>query len=317
MRKISERTLVLALIVLIAVAALATEPKSPNYPNNVGEASGEQVIKVTDSRSSITRDRQTCPAEALFGQESYPPPNPRFSTSQFNVGGFSYIAYDNFANASGVTSIRWWGIQAYDPTRTWLPCTFDPADFEIKFYVDGGELPGGLAATYLVTVSATPTGVFFSQDGSDFELMEWETALTPPPAVGDEMMWVSIQGSASGPTPCWFRWVWSPDGDQIAYYENEGVEGNTLSTDFAFCLMGEAGYVCGDADGNEIVNISDAVYLISYIFGGGPGPDPLQSGDCDCNDIVNISDAVYLIAYIFGGGPEPCECGPPPRSLRH
>jgi uncharacterized Ntn-hydrolase superfamily protein len=65
-------------------------------------------------------------------------------------------------------------------------------------------------------------------------------------------------------------------------------------------------YICGDADGNSIVNISDAVYLISYIFGGGPAPDPLISGDVDCNDIANISDAVYLIAYIFGGGAVPC-----------
>jgi hypothetical protein len=32
----------------------------------------------------------------------------------------------------------------------------------------------------------------------------------------------------------------------------------------------------------------------------------LISGDADCNGIVNISDAVYLISYIFGGGPEPC-----------
>jgi hypothetical protein len=65
-------------------------------------------------------------------------------------------------------------------------------------------------------------------------------------------------------------------------------------------------YVCGDADANEIVNISDAVYLIAYIFGGGPEPEPLLAGDVDCNEIVNISDAVYLITYIFGGGPEPC-----------
>lgn len=69
----------------------------------------------------------------------------------------------------------------------------------------------------------------------------------------------------------------------------------------------EPPYICGDADGNEIVNISDAVYLIAYIFGGGPAPDPLIAGDADCNGIVNISDAVYLIAYIFGGGPAPCE----------
>lgn len=63
--------------------------------------------------------------------------------------------------------------------------------------------------------------------------------------------------------------------------------------------------MCGDADGNGIYNISDAVYLISYIFGGGPAPDPMCLGDADGNGIVNISDAVYLIAYIFGGGPEP------------
>jgi hypothetical protein len=65
-------------------------------------------------------------------------------------------------------------------------------------------------------------------------------------------------------------------------------------------------WVCGDADSNDIVNVSDAVYLIGYIFGGGPAPDPLLSGDADCNLIVNVSDAVFLIGYIFGGGPAPC-----------
>jgi hypothetical protein len=63
----------------------------------------------------------------------------------------------------------------------------------------------------------------------------------------------------------------------------------------------------GDVNGDFIVNISDAVFLISYIFGGGPAPDPLEFGDVDCNGIVNISDAVYLINYIFGGGPAPCD----------
>jgi hypothetical protein len=69
-------------------------------------------------------------------------------------------------------------------------------------------------------------------------------------------------------------------------------------------------YICGDADGSGVVNISDAVYLIAYIFGGGLPPIPSLSGDVDCNGIVNISDAVYLIAYIFGGGPEPCAACP-------
>lgn len=68
-------------------------------------------------------------------------------------------------------------------------------------------------------------------------------------------------------------------------------------------------YLCGDANGDGTVNITDAVYLINYIFGGGPAPEPLVAGDVNCDETVNITDAVYLITYIFGGGPEPCaEC---------
>jgi hypothetical protein len=67
-------------------------------------------------------------------------------------------------------------------------------------------------------------------------------------------------------------------------------------------------YICGDASGDGTVNISDAVYLIAYIFSGGNPPDPLLSGDANGNGTVNISDAVYLIAYIFSGGTPP-NCG--------
>jgi hypothetical protein len=66
-------------------------------------------------------------------------------------------------------------------------------------------------------------------------------------------------------------------------------------------------FIAGDVNSDEIVNISDAVALIDYIFGGGAAPDPLLCGDCNCDEIVNISDATYLIGYIFGGGPAPCE----------
>ncbi len=69
-------------------------------------------------------------------------------------------------------------------------------------------------------------------------------------------------------------------------------------------------YICGDADGSGGVSISDAVFLIGHIFGGGPAPDPLVSGDVNCSGGVTISDAVYLISYIFSGGPAPCASCP-------
>lgn len=65
-------------------------------------------------------------------------------------------------------------------------------------------------------------------------------------------------------------------------------------------------FICGDADGSSSVTISDAVFLINYIFGGGPAPVPLLAGDADCSGAVTISDAVVLINYIFSGGPAPC-----------
>jgi hypothetical protein len=65
-------------------------------------------------------------------------------------------------------------------------------------------------------------------------------------------------------------------------------------------------YVCGDANDDASVDISDAVYLIAYIFSGGSAPSPLLAGDANCDSTVDISDAVYLIAYIFSGGAAPC-----------
>jgi hypothetical protein len=67
----------------------------------------------------------------------------------------------------------------------------------------------------------------------------------------------------------------------------------------------------GDADNNGVIAISDAVYLINYIFvpeAPAPIPYAVCSGDYDCNGIVNISDAIGYIIYIFAGGPPPCTC---------
>ncbi len=69
-------------------------------------------------------------------------------------------------------------------------------------------------------------------------------------------------------------------------------------------------YVCGDANGNGAISISDVVYLLNYIFSGGPAPNPVIAGDANCSGLVTISDAVYLINYIFSGGAAPCASCP-------
>ena len=61
----------------------------------------------------------------------------------------------------------------------------------------------------------------------------------------------------------------------------------------------------GDCDCSGIVTISDAVFMINYIFSGGIPPYDLNAADPNADCINSISDAVYLINYIFAGGPAP------------
>jgi hypothetical protein len=83
-------------------------------------------------------------------------------------------------------------------------------------------------------------------------------------------------------------------------------EWNALANGWNLALqimdIDDIGYVCGDANDNKAVNISDAVYLISYVFAGGYAPKDICLGDASGDGVVNISDAVALITYIFQGG---------------
>jgi hypothetical protein len=64
-------------------------------------------------------------------------------------------------------------------------------------------------------------------------------------------------------------------------------------------------YIGGDANGDGIVNSADVVYLINYLFKGGPPPQPWEAGDINDDEVINSADVVYLINYLFKGGPPP------------
>jgi hypothetical protein len=80
-----------------------------------------------------------------------------------------------------------------------------------------------------------------------------------------------------------------------------GLAGEVVVLLAARCVPGNAnGY------GDPAVDIDDMVYLINYVFGGGPAPIPLLCcGNANGSGDVDIDDIVYLINYIFGGGPAP------------
>lgn len=64
-------------------------------------------------------------------------------------------------------------------------------------------------------------------------------------------------------------------------------------------------FIPGDANGDGRINSADIVYLLNYLFAGGPPPESLIAGDANCDGVVNSADVVYLINYLFAGGPPP------------
>jgi hypothetical protein len=62
----------------------------------------------------------------------------------------------------------------------------------------------------------------------------------------------------------------------------------------------------GDANNDGSISISDIVYLINYLFKGGPPPYYYNTGNANCDGKVSVSDVVYLINYLFKSGPPPC-----------
>lgn len=61
----------------------------------------------------------------------------------------------------------------------------------------------------------------------------------------------------------------------------------------------------GDANGDLMINILDVNRLISFLYFGGPMPEPYAAGDCDGNVVVNILDISYLINYLYYEGAPP------------
>ena len=59
-------------------------------------------------------------------------------------------------------------------------------------------------------------------------------------------------------------------------------------------------YLCGDVnnDGGQIIDVSDLVYLVEYMFNEGPPPPVMEAGDCDGSGEINIADLAYLVSCV-------------------
>ena len=72
--------------------------------------------------------------------------------------------------------------------------------------------------------------------------------------------------------------------------------------------LSRGAFVRGDADSNGVVNISDAVVILGYLFLGEDPVECLDAGDANDSGTLNVADAAYSLNFLFRGGMIP----PPP-----
>jgi hypothetical protein len=60
-------------------------------------------------------------------------------------------------------------------------------------------------------------------------------------------------------------------------------------------------YRRGDANGNGSIDISDAVYVLNFLFNGGPAPDCVPIANANGSGGLDISDGIAILSYLFGG----------------
>jgi hypothetical protein len=64
-------------------------------------------------------------------------------------------------------------------------------------------------------------------------------------------------------------------------------------------------YRRGDSNGDGVVDLSDGIRTLGFLFLGVEGPPCLDAADANDSGDVDLSDAVYTFIFLFLGGPRP------------
>jgi hypothetical protein len=164
-----------------------------------------------------------------------------------------------------------------------------------------------VSSNYPPQTPEQPSGITKGEPGIEYD---FSSSTTDPD--GDNIFYLFDWGDGtdsdwlgpynSGDT-CTASHTWmNPD---ICYVKVRAKDTYDRESDWSDSLS-VAIYTCGDSNGDETIDIADAIYLINYLFAGDLAPHPIQAGDVNLDGMVDIADVVYLINYLFIAGPTPC-----------
>jgi len=182
-----------------------------------------------------------------------------------------------------------------------------PGAYATLIDIDTLNIPIGPPATVTIYLGDFRSGMIAGDvDGStirvnDDLVPQSTTVLSSYPGFTGEVLEIVVDGddfaatygAIADTTETVYALDWNFNGDPIVNFNSGPVA--------VVPVMFEA----GDANGDRSLNVGDAVFMINYVFKGGPPPDPMAAGDPNGDCALNVGDAVYLINYVFKSGPVP------------
>jgi hypothetical protein len=175
----------------------------------------------------------------------------------------------------------------YDPPKTVIDGDKLPASF-MSGNIFAFNLNAGFHAPFIVDAECTCNNSF-GNPGGDY------ITYSMPPYAGDEFGNISAD-----PFFCDIA-----SGDFRVSPESPCNPANNSCMTLIGAFLTGCEYICGDVNNNGNVDILDITYLISYLYKGGPTPNPIETGDVNSSGSINLLDITYLIVYLYKGGPEP------------
>jgi CubicO group peptidase (beta-lactamase class C family) len=231
---------------------------------------------------------------------------------------FDQYCEDSLFTPLGMHSTSWF-LADLDTNNVAMPYTWNGAVYVPEGYYGYADYPAGQLRTSSIELARHV--IAFGNRG------RIDSTRILDPATVEEMTTIQYPGINSSQGLVWFhdyiggRWVWRHGGGDagvstLASYcpeENSVVvvltnagshTGTGLISNQLFDFTAGLPTI-GDANGDAVTDIGDAVYLLNYLFRSGDAPDPLAVGDANCDGDVDLEDVICLLNYLFKGGDPP------------
>jgi hypothetical protein len=168
-----------------------------------------------------------------------------------------------------------------------------PGDARIVATVSTGSIPGDLR--HIVVEG----GRAYLAGGSGLAVIDVEDPTRP-----------RVFGSVE--TPC--RGMHLSVGGGYAYVAATSCGLQVI--DISPCLPAASLFRRGDTNDDDTADITDAIFILGYLFLGGPTPSCLDAADSNDDGAIDVTDAIALLGHLFLGSgilPEPFgACGVDP-----